>query len=219
MSDAAALRGGRRERSWFARLSSPVRSRRGSFDPLKAAVLVLLFLPAIFLASRYGQGEFGARPILKLVHGTGTWAVRLVVLALSLTPARVLLNWPASATLRRMIGVAAACYAALHLSLYAAQQNFRMLHVASEILHRFYLTIGFVALSGLLVLAATSTDATMRSMGRRWKQVHRAVYAVALLGLMHFFLQAKADVGQAVVLAGLFPVAYGLAAAAGKPTH
>jgi sulfoxide reductase heme-binding subunit YedZ len=181
-----------------------VRDRRGGFSPLKAAMFALLFTPGLWLAWQYGTDQLGARPVLQLVHGTGEWAVRLLLLTLALTPARLLLNWPQAALLRRMIGVAAACYAVIHLGLYCAQQNFRLLHVAAEIVHRFYLTIGFVALTALVALAATSTDAAMRRLGRNWKRLHRLIYAAAVLALLHYFLQAKAQVFPAVVLAGLF---------------
>ena len=130
-------------------------------------------------------------------------ALRLLLITLAMTPARWLLDWPGSAVLRRMIGVSTAAYALLHLTLYCAQQNFHLLHVVSEIIHRFYLTIGFVTLVTLTTLAATSTDATMRSMGRNWKRLHRLIYLAAALALLHFFLQAKADVFQAVVMSGL----------------
>jgi sulfoxide reductase heme-binding subunit YedZ len=76
--------------------------------------------------------------------------------------------------------------------------------VGSEILHRIYLTIGFCAFLGLCALAATSTDGMIRRLGRRWKQLHRLVYGIAVLALVHYFLQAKADVTDAVMLSGLF---------------
>jgi sulfoxide reductase heme-binding subunit YedZ len=198
-----AARGRKPPASRFVRLTSPVRNRRGGFSPLKASVFALLFVPGLLLAYQYFAGQLGARPVLALVHGTGLWTLRLLVLTLALSPARWLLDWPESSALRRMIGVGTACYGLCHFALYIAQQNFHPLHVAQEILHRFYLTIGFIALVALVALAATSTDATMKRMGRNWKRLHRAIYGVVLLGLLHFFLQAKAEVFQAVIVAGL----------------
>jgi sulfoxide reductase heme-binding subunit YedZ len=198
-----AGRGKKPPASRFVRLTSPVRNRRGGFSPLKTSVFALLFVPGLVLAYQYFAGQLGARPVLALVHGTGLWTLRLLVLTLALSPARWLLDWPESSALRRMIGVGTACYAVCHLSLYVAQQNFHVVHVGAEILHRFYLTIGFVALLALVALAATSTDGMMKRMGRNWKRLHRAIYGVAGLGLLHFFLQAKAEVFQAVIVAGL----------------
>jgi sulfoxide reductase heme-binding subunit YedZ len=191
-------------KSLWRRLSSPVRTPRGGFSPLKAFVFALLFVPGLVLAWHYATQQLGARPVLALVHGTGEWAVRLLLITLALTPAARLLNWPQMALIRRMIGVAAAAYALIHLTLYCAQQNFHLLHVAAEIIHRFYLTIGFAALCGLVALAATSTDASVRRLGKRWKRLHRLIYPIAVLALLHYFLQAKAQVFPAVVLAGLF---------------
>ena len=76
--------------------------------------------------------------------------------------------------------------------------------MASEIVLRFYLAIGFVALSGLIALGVTSTDAAMKRMGKRWKQLHRLVYPIGVLALLHFFIQTKANVGEPVFVAGLF---------------
>jgi sulfoxide reductase heme-binding subunit YedZ len=91
------------------------------------------------------------------------------------------------------------------LVLYAAQEAWAIGHVATEIVLRFYLTIGFIALVGLAALAATSTDGAVRRMGgKAWQRLHRAVYVIALLGLIHYFLQAKLDVWEPTLMAGLF---------------
>ena len=103
-----------------------------------------------------------------------------------------------------MVGVAAACYAGLHLLLYVFDQNWRLLTVVTEIAVRAYLTIGFVALLGLLALAVTSTDGWVKRLGRNWKRLHKLAYGIAVLALIHFFLQSKADVSQATIAAGVF---------------
>jgi sulfoxide reductase heme-binding subunit YedZ len=88
--------------------------------------------------------------------------------------------------------------------LYITDQKFQLLTIVSEIVRRFYLTIGFVALSGLTALGVTSTDAAMKRMGKRWKQLHRLVYPIGVLALLHFFIQTKANVGEPVFVSGLF---------------
>jgi sulfoxide reductase heme-binding subunit YedZ len=104
-----------------------------------------------------------------------------------------------------MIGVAAFAYAAAHLSLYALDQRFDLGKVATEIALRFYLTIGFTVLVILAALAATSTDGMARRLGaRRWRRLHRLVYPAALLAVVHFFIQTKADVDEPWVMAGLY---------------
>ena len=104
-----------------------------------------------------------------------------------------------------MVGVAAFAYALAHLSLYVVDQSYDLFHVASEIVLRFYLTIGFAALIGLATLAATSTDAMIRRLGApNWNRLHKLVYLIAPLALLHFFLQAKANVAEPAMMTGLF---------------
>jgi sulfoxide reductase heme-binding subunit YedZ len=182
----------------------PWTDRGGRFSPFKAAVFTLLFAPALWLAASWWLDALGARPVKALILGAGLWACRLVLLSLLISPARVLAAWPGVLAVRRMVGVAAALYAGTHLVLYAVQENWHLGHVALEIVRRFYLTIGFVALCGLVALAASSTNEAMRRMGRNWKRLHRLAYPLAGLALFHFFLQSKADVGQAVLYAGVF---------------
>jgi sulfoxide reductase heme-binding subunit YedZ len=181
-----------------------VRDPAGRFSWLKTSVLLFAALPAIVLVLRWQAHALGPRPITEAIHVTGLWAVRFLLLTLAVTPARAVLDWGRVVMLRRMLGVTAACFAATHLSLYALDQKWRLLHVASEIALRFYLTIGFIALLGLLLLAVTSTDGWQRRLGARWKRLHRLVYGITGLALFHYALQSKADVTGAVLLAGLF---------------
>jgi sulfoxide reductase heme-binding subunit YedZ len=105
---------------------------------------------------------------------------------------------------RRMIGVGAFCYAAAHISLYVIDQAFDLLKVGSEIVLRLYLTIGFTALVGLALLAVTSTDDLVRRLGAsRWQRLHRLIYGIVLLALIHFFQQTKADVWVPTFFAGV----------------
>ena len=179
------------------------RDPAGRFSPLKTATLLLALWPAAGLALGWAQHELGGRPITEVLHGLGDWSLRFLLLALAVTPARVLLDWPRVVLLRRLLGVTAAGYAGAHLVLYCIDQNFHLLTVASEIVRRFYLTIGFVALLLLGVLAVTSTDGWQKRLGRRWKRLHRLVFLLLPLALWHYFRQSKSDVTDAVFLAGL----------------
>ncbi|MBV9782695.1 MAG: sulfoxide reductase heme-binding subunit YedZ [Acidisphaera sp.] len=180
------------------------RDRSGRFSLFKTMVLAACLAPGLWLAGNAIARTLGARPVTELIHGTGLWTVRLLLIALAVSPARTLLRWPRLATVRRMIGVFAACYAASHFTLYIVDENFRLLTVASEIVHRFYLTIGFVTLLGLVILASTSTDRLVAVLGANWKRLHRVIYLLGVLALVHFFMQSKSDVTQAVLMAGLF---------------
>lgn len=183
---------------------TPFTDRTGRFSALKTATLAGLMLPALWIGWRYGAGDLAPLPVKEALHLTGLWSLRLLVICLALTPAQRFLAWPKLALVRRMVGLGAAAYAGAHLSLYVVMQHFDLAQVASEILSRRYLQIGLLALLGLAALASTSTDAALRRLGARWKTLHKAVYAITGLGLLHFFMQAKIDVSAAVLLAGLF---------------
>ena len=182
----------------------PWTDRRGRFHPLRAVTLALLALPVLWLVYRWATHQLGGRPLNAAIHSTGYTAVWLLTASLAMTPAKALAWLPNLTVVRRMIGNAVLAYAALHLTLYMADQNWRLVTIVSEILLRFYLTIGFAALLGLLALGLTSTDGWVQAMGRRWKRLHRVVYAVAALGLVHYVLQSKLDVSQAMLAAGAF---------------
>ncbi len=183
---------------------APWRDRSGRFSPLKAATLTLALTPGVWLAANWAAGALGPRPVTEVIHGTGLWAIRFLLASLLVTPLRTLFNWPRIVLVRRMLGLTALGYALAHLVLFADDQKWQWLTVASEIALRFYLTIGFVALLGLIVLGVTSTDGWQRRLGARWKRLHRIAYGIGVLTVFHFFLQSKADVSEASLMAGLF---------------
>jgi sulfoxide reductase heme-binding subunit YedZ len=194
--------------SWiiWTDMKSLVTDRTGRFAPLKAAMLAGLLAPAVWLLYRTAIGDLGGLPLKELLHRTGDWTVRFLVLTLALTPLQRFSGWPKVTLVRRMAGVGTFCYGLSHFLFYVANSNFKLGFVASEIALRIYLTIGFVALLGLSALAATSTDTALRRLGPRWKQLHRLVYGIAVLALTHYFLQSKIDVSQAVLYSGFFMV-------------
>jgi sulfoxide reductase heme-binding subunit YedZ len=205
----------------MARMHLPWRDSGGRVSPFKAIVFAALFLPAAWVVTAYWLGLLAPRPLNAAIHEIGLWTIRLLFLTLAVTPLRQTLAWPRLALVRRMLGVATFCYAALHLSLYAGDQAFDLAKVASEIALRIYLTIGFTALLGLAALAATSTDSMIRRLGgRRWRRLHRLVYAIAALAVIHHFMQSKADVVEPLVMAGLYLwlMGYRLIAARRRPS-
>lgn len=169
---------------------------------LRAAVFGLLFVPGVLLAANLAAGALGPRPTEALVHETGLWAIRLLLVSLAVTPLRAAWRWAELAQTRRMVGVAAFGYAALHLTAYAADQAWDLAKVVSEIWLRFYLTIGFIGLLMLAILAATSVDAMVSRLGGPcWRRLHRAAYVVAGLACIHFFLQSKVGITQPIAMA------------------
>ena len=171
---------------------------------LRLVTLIALCLPALHLAWRWYTDDLGARPVTEATHITGDWTVVFLLMSLALTPARSLFDWMPLVQIRRRIGVAAALYAGLHFLIYVADQKWNLIVVALEIAKRFYLTIGFVALLALAMLAVTSTDGWQKRLKRNWKRLHWLIYPAAVLAILHFFIQSKANVGEATVAAGLF---------------
>ena len=183
----------------------PWLDRTGRLSALKLAVLVALFAPAVWIAVQYDLGWLAPKPDKEAIHQSGLWAIRILLASLAVTPLRRVAHWNRLIAVRRMLGVAVLFYVLGHLTLYVVQQGFDLPRVASEILLRFYLTLGALALLALAVLGATSTDAMIRRIGgARWNRLHTLVYPVAILALLHFMLQSKLDVSQPMLLLGLF---------------
>lgn len=181
----------------------PWNDRAGRFSPFKMTVFVAVLLPAVWVAAQAWLHLLGPRPMIEALHQIGFWTVRLLLITLAITPARQVLRWAQLITVRRMLGLAALGYALLHLSLYVVDLKFDLWRVASEIVLRIYLTIGIVAIIGLVVLGATSTDGAVRRLGgKTWQRLHRIVYAIAVLGILHFFMQAKSNVYEPTLMAG-----------------
>lgn len=195
-------------------ITPPWTDRTGRVSVLKLVVFVALFAPGMLTATGLVValvdpaplvGPFAARPVTTALHETGDWAVRFLLLTLCITPLRRLSGWGKVLQVRRMLGLAAFAYALAHLLLYVAQEHGNLLKVASEIVLRIYLAIGFVALLALVALAVTSTDGAIRRLGAaRWNRLHLLVHPVAVLALVHFFLQSKVDVSEPVLMSGIY---------------
>ena len=180
------------------------RDAGGRLSALRIGTLALLCLPVAVAAYDYSTVGFGPRPINDVIHRTGYWALLFLLMSLAVTPLRRIARFGQLVDVRRMVGVGAFVYAASHITLFVVDQKYDLWKVGSEIVLRLYLTIGFVALLGLAVLAATSTDGMVRRLGgRRWQRLHQIVYVIALLALIHFFQQTKADVWLPTFVAGL----------------
>ena len=172
---------------------------------MRVATLGILLLPLAKALFESDAIAHSARPLNDLIHRAGFWALVFLGLTLAVTPFRRIFRYGNLIDIRRMLGVGAFCYIAAHLTLFFADQSYDLGKAVHEITHRVYLIIGATAWLGLAVLAATSTDGMVRRLGGlRWRRLHQVIYAIALLALIHYFQQTKADVTVPVFAAGLF---------------
>lgn len=172
-----------------------------------------LFLACLIPCGWYLWGAYadtlGANPIEAVTRGFGTWALNFLLVTLSVTPLRRLAGWVWLAPLRRMLGLYAFFYAALHLGTYLwLDQFFDWAVILKDILKRPFITVGMVCFILLVPLAATSNTFAIRRLGgRRWRELHRTVYAIALLAVLHYAWMVKADLAgplqYAAIVAGL----------------
>jgi len=176
----------------------------GRFSFFKLTVFVALLVPGIVLLWPVIAEGGATIPVKEAILESGEWTIRILLITLLVTPLRRITRFSKLVQVRRQIGVAAFCYVMIHFGLYAISQNLDLGRIASEIVLRIYLTIGFVALIGLAVLTATSTKSAMRRLGATWGRLHKLVYPIAVLGVVHFFLQSKVDVSEATLMAGMF---------------
>ncbi|MBA4261143.1 MAG: sulfoxide reductase heme-binding subunit YedZ [Comamonadaceae bacterium] len=176
---------------------------------LKPVVFLLCLLPAAWLFWAAANDQLGANPAEALIRALGDWTLRALVLVLAITPLRVLGGWPALARLRRMLGLFVFFYASLHWLAYAwFDMGFDWSEVLVDIPKRPFILVGTLAWLLLLALAATSFNRAIRALGAaRWQALHRGVYAVAVLAILHFFWMRAgkndfAEVGVYAVLLG-----------------
>jgi sulfoxide reductase heme-binding subunit YedZ len=181
---------------------------------LKAAVWAACLAPLARLAHRFHVGDLGANPIDFVTDTLGIWALRLLLAGLALTPLRILTGWSWPVTLRRLLGLFAAFYAALHLGTWVVLDHFFDWPVmAADVVKRPYVTAGMAAFLLLVPLAATSTTGMIKRLGgRAWRRLHRVVYASASLAAVHFIWLAKVGRVEPYVYAGLLGLLLGVRA-------
>jgi len=158
---------------------------------IKTAVFVLALGPLarLLLAGITGAfGGLGANPVEFVTRSTGTWTLVFLCITLAVTPARRFTGWNWLLRLRRMLGLFAFFYGALHFTTYFwLDQWFDLAAIVKDIVKRPFITMGFAAFVLMIPLALTSTDAMVRRLGRRWGKLHRLVYAVAIAAILHYW--------------------------------
>ena len=179
----------------------------------KPVVFSLALLPFVWLFYGAYADLLGPNPAEHLIRATGEWALRFLCLTLAVTPLRVLLEQPALARLRRMLGLYVFFYAALHVLCYAwFDMGFEWAGIARDIVERPFILAGFTAFVLLLPLAATSFNRAIRALGAvRWRTLHRLVYAVAGIAILHYFWMraGKRDFAEVAMYAAILGVLLG----------
>jgi len=177
--------------------------RRGVETWLKAGIWVLGLGPVSWGVGGFFLGALGANPIEALLHLGGRWGLVFLLLGLAVSPVRRLTGWAPIIKVRRLLGLFAFFYAAIHFMVYLTlDQGLAWSYILEDIADRPFITVGFLALLLLLPLAVTSTRGWIRRLGRRWQRLHRLVYPAAGLAVLHFFWNAKADTFWPLVAAG-----------------
>ena len=166
---------------------------------IRAVFFGLCLIPFLALALAVMSNSLGPDPAEHLMHETGEWGMRFMVLVLAATPlAR--LGWPRLARYRRMLGLFAWFYATLHLLIFSQVYiGWSASALIEELAERPYVLVGFLAWLILVPLGVTSAHRIRRKMGRRWKDLHRLTYLVAFLGWLHLLWLSRSDVRDAVV--------------------
>ena len=171
----------------------------------KPLVFLLCLLPLAWLVYGAVANQLGANPAEALIRGLGDWALRFLCIALAVTPVRIHTRTPQLARYRRMLGLFVAFYASLHLVAYAwLDMGLDVADIGRDILKRPFILVGFTAWLLLVPLALTSTNGAVRRLGgKAWRALHRLVYVVAPLALLHFFWMraGKNDFAEVAVYA------------------
>jgi len=176
----------------------------------KSIAWVLLGSPAFYATYLIAINDLGANPLETLTDHTGQWTLRFLLLGLMITPLRQLTGWVSLIRYRRLIGVFAAFYATTHMSLWLfIDQQLDWGLLVEDVLDRPYITFGFIGWLLLLPLVATSTKGMIKKLGGSWRKLHRAVYIIPVLGIVHYTMSLKADFSLPILYGVILAVLLG----------
>lgn len=171
---------------------------------IKPLLFLLCLTPFVLLVFNAINDNLGTNPVETMTHATGDWTLRFLLITLCVTPLRKILKLNWLIKLRRMLGLFAFFYASLHLLTYVwFDQYFDWMEILLDIPKRPFITIGFLAFVLLLPLAFTSTNAMMRRLKKNWLRLHKLVYVIPVLGVIHYFWLVKADLLEPSIYAFL----------------
>ena len=173
----------------------------------KLVIFTIAALPFCYLVWGAFNDALGANPAEYLIRSTGEWALRFLCFTLAITPLRVIAGLPELLRIRRMLGLFVYFYASIHLLSYSwLDMGFEWIDIAADIAKRPFILVGFTAFVLLTPLAATSFNRAIRSLGaRRWQMLHRVVYGIAILAVLHFYWMraGKSNFAEVIVYGGI----------------
>ncbi|MEH6503256.1 MAG: protein-methionine-sulfoxide reductase heme-binding subunit MsrQ [Cycloclasticus sp.] len=169
---------------------------------IKTAVFILCLLPFMAISWDAVNNLLGADPIQTLHFRTGDWTLRFLLITLTMSPLQRFLKTPIPIRFRRMLGLFTFFYASTHMMVWLVlDQSLSLDNMLQDIPESPYIILGLTAYSLLIPLAITSTAGMMRRLGRRWTVLHRAVYLIAVFGVIHFFWLTKLDYQEPLIYA------------------
>lgn len=187
-------------------ISASTPRKDGWVPSVKVMVFIGCLLPLLRLSWLVLETEV-VNPIELITHSTGTWTLVWLLVTLSISPARQLSGWGSVLRFRRMLGLYAFFYGTLHLMTYVwLDQFFDWAHILKDIAKRPFITVGFAALVLMTPLAVTSTQGWIKRLKKRWGQLHKLVYLVAPLGVLHYWWLVKRDITQPAIYASVLGV-------------
>ena len=171
---------------------------------LKLLVFIVLLSPLFLLVYLGFNDALSAEPVEYILHFTGIWSLRILLLTLAMTPLRNLTKQVFFLRIRRMVGLFSFFYVSLHLMVYVGLDlGFEMSHLLEDIIKRPYITVGFLAWLLLIPLAITSNKKMIRKLAKKWKPLHKSVYVILILACLHFIWLVKKDLLEPLIYSGI----------------
>lgn len=171
---------------------------------VKVTLFVVCLLPLAIIVWDGFNDALSADPIEEILHRTGIWALRFLLITLAMTPLKVLTGRFEFIRIRRMLGLFTFFYATLHLTTYLwLDIQFNWPQFVEDVVKRPYITVGMAAWLLMLPMAITSNQRMVRRLGKNWKRLHRAIYAVILLSCLHFLWLVKSDLNEPLIYAAI----------------
>lgn len=168
----------------------------------KSTITLILLLPLLLAVWKFYQDSLGANPVEALTLITGEWALRLLLLTLAVSPLRRIFKFNQLIHLRRMLGLTCFFYVICHFLIYLILDQWLDWHlIVEDIRDRTYITIGFAAFILMIPLAVTSTNSMQRKLQANWVRLHKLIYVISILAILHFWWLVKADVREPMIYA------------------